>query len=107
MSNKYFYLKNTVKEEAEKRMSYIFKEFEEVIVSYSWWKDSTVVLNLALEEAEKQNRLPLKVVWLDQEFEWDTTAEQIEELKKDKRLNIIHIQIEFDYTNNMINKNLG
>lgn len=42
-------------------------------------------------------------MWIDQELEWDTTAELVEELKKDKRLKWYHIQAEFDYTNNTSN----
>ena len=61
-----FYSKNNVYEEALKRIEFFFDEFEEVIVGFSGGKDSTVTLHLALEVAEKRNRLPLKVLFVDQ-----------------------------------------
>lgn len=49
---------------ALERVRYIFNEFEEVVVSFSGGKDSTVTLNMALLVAEEMGRLPLKVMFL-------------------------------------------
>ena len=41
-------------------------------------KDSTVVFNLCLQVAKEKGRLPLKVLFIDQEAEWQATIDQIE-----------------------------
>jgi predicted phosphoadenosine phosphosulfate sulfurtransferase len=64
-----YYGNKTVYEMALERIEYIFDEFENVSVNFSGGKDSTVTLNLALTVAEKKGRLPLKVMFIDQEAE--------------------------------------
>jgi len=59
------------------RIRYLFDEFENITVSFSGGKDSTVVLNLALIVAREKGRLPLKVVFIDQEAEWQTVIDYI------------------------------
>jgi predicted phosphoadenosine phosphosulfate sulfurtransferase len=59
------------------RMRFLFDEFDEVVVSTSGGKDSTVVYNLALMVAKERNRLPLKVFFLDQEAEWMMVIEYV------------------------------
>ena len=56
-----FYLDDDVLTAGRKRMAMLFDEFEEIVVNFSGGKDSTVILELALEEARKRNRLPLNV----------------------------------------------
>ena len=63
------YSKENVHTEAIKRINRLFDDFENVVVGFSGGKDSTVCLNLTLMVAEQRNRLPLKVVWVDQEAE--------------------------------------
>ena len=46
----------TVLEAARNRMSFLFDNFEEINVSVSSGKDSTVLYHLALSEAIKRNR---------------------------------------------------
>lgn len=74
------HLQNNVMEEALKRIRYIFDEFPIVVVGVSGGKDSTVVLNLALKVAREKNRLPLKVMFVDQEAEWTATIDMIKEI---------------------------
>lgn len=69
------YLNKNVYDSAIERINFIFDEFKNVIVSFSGGKDSTVILNLALEVARKKKRLPLKVLFLDQEAEWQSVID--------------------------------
>lgn len=62
---------------ARARVARIFDEFQTVIVSFSGGKDSTVVLHLALAEATARQRLPLRVLFIDQEQEWETNINYI------------------------------
>jgi predicted phosphoadenosine phosphosulfate sulfurtransferase len=62
------------------RIRYIFDEFENVVVGFSGGKDSTTCLHLSLIVAKEKNRLPLKVLFLDQEAEWQNTIDYIEEV---------------------------
>jgi predicted phosphoadenosine phosphosulfate sulfurtransferase len=71
------YRQETVYEAAIERIRYLFNEFDEVIVSFSGGKDSTVTLQLTLQVAREMNRLPLKVVFLDQEAEWQAVVDYI------------------------------
>lgn len=72
-----YYTGQNVLEAARERVAFIFDEFPNVAVNFSGGKDSTVVFHLALEEARKRGRLPLKVLFIDQEAEWDATVKYI------------------------------
>ncbi len=72
-----FYGKENVFDAALNRIRYLFDEFPNVIVSVSGGKDSTVIFHLALQVAREKNRLPLRVMFLDQEAEWQATIDQI------------------------------
>ena len=89
----------TVLEVAIDRIEYLFNEFENVIVNFSGGKDSTIVLNLALIVAEKMNRLPLPVFFLDQELEWGATIEYMRRVMSDDRVKPYWYQIPFRFPN--------
>jgi len=95
-----YYSKNNVYEEAINRIEFLFDEFEEVIVGFSGGKDSTVTLHLALEVAEKRNRLPLKVLFIDQEAEWQGTIDYVKKVMYDKRVEPLWFQMPIVITNN-------
>jgi len=71
------YGKQNVFDAALDRIRWLFDEFPNIIVSISGGKDSTVVFHLALQVAREKNRLPLKVLWLDQEAEWQATVDAV------------------------------
>ncbi len=71
------FLKQNVWDAAYERMTYLFNEFDEVVVSFSGGKDSTVTLEMALLVAKDLGRLPLTVLWLDQEAEWQAVADYV------------------------------
>lgn len=93
------YLKKNVWDAAQERVAWIFDEFENVIVGMSGGKDSTIVYHLALMEAEKRNRLPLKVFWLDQEAEWKMTEDYVKTIMYDERVDPYWFQIPFKINN--------
>lgn len=71
------YSDKNVFDEALERIRYLFDEFEEVVVGFSGGKDSTVVLNLAIQVAREKGRLPLKLLFVDQEAEWQTVIDYV------------------------------
>lgn len=87
------YSKKTVYEAAIERINLIFDEFPIIIVGFSGGKDSTVTLNLALQVAQERGRLPLKVLFLDQEAEWQTVIDYVGTVMYDKRVDPIWLQI--------------
>jgi len=86
--------KNTnVYEEALNRIRFLFDEFEEVIVGVSGGKDSTVIYELCKIVAKEKNRLPIKVLFIDQEAEWQSTIEIIKSIMYDKDVIPLWLQI--------------
>jgi predicted phosphoadenosine phosphosulfate sulfurtransferase len=94
------YSKKNVLEAALERIRYLFDEFQEVAVGFSGGKDSTVTLNLALKVAEEKNRLPLKVVFVDQEAEWQGTIDYVKKIMYDPRVEPLWFQMPMVITNN-------
>ena len=92
---------NTVLEEGLKRVNRLFDDFENVVVGFSGGKDSTVCLNLALQVATERNRLPLKVLWIDQEAEWQGTVDYVESIMTDKRIEPFWFQMPMRWHNNV------
>ena len=72
------YYKDNVVQAAIKRTRFIYEHFgKSTYISFSGGKDSTVCLEIAHMVAEEMNLLPVNVMWLDQEAEWDSTVEYI------------------------------
>ena len=99
------YKETNVFEESIKRMNMIFDDNDEVIVSMSGGKDSTVVFNLALMIARERNRLPLKVFWLDQEAEWQSTVDYMEKIMRMPEVKPLWFQVPFEFPNNLSTSN--
>lgn len=72
------YTDKNVYEESLNRIRYIYDNFDKVVVSFSGGKDSTAVLNLTLQVAKERNKLPLKVVFFDEEAIHPPTIEYVE-----------------------------
>lgn len=73
---KQVYINKDVCTAARERISYVFDEFENIIVSISGGKDSTVLCWLALQEAVKRNR-KIGIFFLDEEVVYQSTIEQV------------------------------
>lgn len=97
---KQIYINENIVTAAQRRISYIFDEFENIIVSISGGKDSTVLAYLALTEAHKRNRR-IGIFFLDEEVVYDSTIKQIEYIMNLYPENAIRLwfQIEFNLTN--------
>lgn len=74
MAFKKTYTQKNVLEATRERISFIFDEFEDIRVSISGGKDSTVLLHLVLQEAERRNR-KIHAFFLDQEAEYQSTID--------------------------------
>lgn len=88
-----FYQKQNVFDAALDRIRWLFDEFPNVVVNFSGGKDSTVVLNLSLMVAEEKGRLPLRVMFIDQEAEWQTVIDYIRVVMADPRVSPAWLQI--------------
>lgn len=94
------YSKKTVLEAALERIRYLFDEFQNVVVGLSGGKDSTVVLNLALQVAKEKNKIPLSVMWIDQEAEWQGTVDYVTSIMTRKDVKPYWYQMPMVITNN-------
>ena len=74
---KQVYISKNVLEATKERIAFIFDEFENIVVSISGGKDSTVLAHLALTEAHKRNRR-IGIFFLDEEVVYDSTVKQVE-----------------------------
>lgn len=95
ISNKRVLLKDSVLDAALNRIRWIFDEFPNVMPSVSGGKDSTVIAHLCLQVAREKNRLPLKIMFLDQESEWLSTIENVKELLSTPGVEPVWWQIPF------------
>lgn len=75
MSKKY---KDTsVFEATNQRLDFIYAHFDKLYVSFSGGKDSGVMLNMAIEAARRHNRLPVHVLIIDLEAQYQHTADYV------------------------------
>jgi predicted phosphoadenosine phosphosulfate sulfurtransferase len=97
---KQVYINKSVLDATRERVAYIFDEFENIIVSISGGKDSTVLAHLALTEAHRRSRR-IGIFFLDEEVVYDSTIKQVEYVMSLYPENAIPLwlQIEFKLTN--------
>lgn len=97
---KQVYTQKPVTDAARERISYIFDEFEQIVVSISGGKDSTVLCWLALQEAHRRGRR-IGIFFLDEEVVYDSTVEQVRWLMGlyPENTNKLWLQIPFKLTN--------
>ena len=93
------YLKDNVYEAARKRLAWLFDEFPNLVVCNSGGKDSTILTELALEIARDKGRLPLDVMFLDQELEWQETIEYMRTVMYRPDIRPHWVQVPFQLSN--------
>lgn len=87
------YRTETVWDAALDRIRWVFGEFEHVVVNTSGGKDSTVILELALIVARELGRLPLPVMFVDQEAEWQATVDTVRQVMDRPEVEPLWLQV--------------
>jgi len=87
------YKSQNVFDAALERIEYLFCEFPHVIINFSGGKDSTVLLHLCLMVGEKLGRLPLDVIYIDEEFVWESVVEYVRKVKEYKGIDLSWFQM--------------
>lgn len=90
-------LKNVL-QAAKERMTLLFDMYENVIVSVSGGKDSSVLFHLAWQEAVNRNRI-IDVIFIDQEAEYENTIKIIRHIALHSNIRMNWYQIPFLMTN--------
>lgn len=81
------------------RIRYIYKMFDTIVVSFSGGKDSTAVLNATLEVARELGKLPLKVVFFDEEAIHPPTIDYVHRVSKLPDIDLEWYCLEFKHRN--------
>lgn len=90
-----------VLEAAIERIRFVFDHFENIHVSISGGKDSTVLAHLALLEAQRRDR-KIGIFFLDEEVLYQSTVDQVEYIIEEMAPDYVTplwLQIEFNLTN--------
>lgn len=97
---KQIYINKNVLETTKKRIEFLFDNYDNIHVSISGGKDSTVLAHLMLVEANKRGR-KVGLFFLDEEVVYDSTVQQIRYLMELFPENTIKLwyQLEFNLTN--------
>ena len=99
MVRKKEYIDTNVYDEALNRVRYLYDSFDKVVVSFSGGKDSTAVLNVTLQVAKERNRLPLEVVFFDEEAIHPPTIEYVKRVAESPDINMNWFCLEFKHRN--------
>ena len=73
---------------ARERIKNVYQNYDKVIVSYSGGKDSTCVLELAIEVARELGKLPVDVMHFDEEILLPETVEMIMRTRERPEVNL-------------------
>lgn len=93
------YLDKTVREAAVERINWLYDEFPSVVVNTSGGKDSTVAVELTLEVARARDRLPLDVMFIDQEAEWQSAIDYVRRTGEREDIRLHWLQVPMRISN--------
>lgn len=93
------YIEKNVYEETLDRIRHIYDRYDKVVVSFSGGKDSTAVLNCTLEIARERNKLPLSVVFFDEEAIHPPTIEYVQRVTDNPDIKMEWYCLEFKHRN--------
>ena len=82
------YLNKNVYEASKERIKWTFDNFENIYISFSGGKDSTVMTHLVMEEAIKRNR-KVGLLFIDWEVQYKLTIDHVKEIYEEYKDNII------------------
>lgn len=91
----------TVLDAARERIAFVFDHFDNIHVSISGGKDSTVLAHLTLMEAQRRCRR-VGIFFLDEEVVYQATIEQVEYIIEEMAPDCVYplwLQMEFNLTN--------
>jgi predicted phosphoadenosine phosphosulfate sulfurtransferase len=94
------YRQKNVLEAAQERVSRLFDMYEQVSVSVSGGKDSSVIFHLAYKEAVKRKR-NLMVAFIDQEAEYRATIDVVRAISQLPSVEMSWFQVPFLMTNSV------
>lgn len=94
------YVNESVVDAARRRVAFVFDHFEQVIVSVSGGKDSTVMAYFAIREAASRRRR-VGIFFLDEEVVYQSTIDQVEWIMSldPEWVSRMWLQVEFNLTN--------
>lgn len=81
------------------RVNRIYDLFDKVVVSFSGGKDSTAVLQVALKVAKERGKLPLEVVFFDEEAIHPPTIEYVHRVAANPDVDLKWYCLEFKHRN--------
>lgn len=84
---------------AKYRINRAFDLFDKIVVSFSGGKDSTVILNMALDIARERGKLPLEVIFFDEEAIHPQTVDYVKRVSQNPELNFRWFCLDFKHVN--------
>lgn len=84
---------------AKYRINRAYDLFDKIVVSFSGGKDSTVILNIAREVAEERGKLPLEVIFFDEEALHFETIEYVKRVNANPDYDLKWFCLDFKHIN--------